>query len=52
MGEYLAGDRRVNSPYDIRYMIAEEWRELCTVSLTSESVQTLVDAIENVSHHA
>ena len=48
MGEYLAGDRRVNSPYDIRYLISEEWRELCTVSLTADSVATLVNAIEEV----
>ncbi|CAE7240818.1 TMN3 [Symbiodinium sp. KB8] len=46
MGEYLSGDRRVNTPYDIRYRVAEEWRELCSVDLTAAQVDELIVAIE------
>lgn len=49
MGEYLSGDRRVNTPYDIRYRVAEEWRELCSVDLTAAQVDELIVAIEQVS---
>ncbi len=48
VGQYLAGDRRVNTPYDVRFKVSEEWRELCNVELSNEDVQRLIEAIDEV----
>lgn len=37
---------QVNTPYDIRFKVNEEWRELCTKRLTEEQLLQFVDAIE------
>jgi len=48
VGQYLAGDRRVNTPYDVRFKVSEEWRELCNVDLSNDDVQRLIEAIDEV----
>eukprot|EP01138_Halocafeteria_seosinensis_P004586 gb/GECG01004692.1/.p1 GENE.gb/GECG01004692.1/~~gb/GECG01004692.1/.p1 ORF type:complete len:607 (+),score=36.59 gb/GECG01004692.1/:1-1821(+) len=46
LGEHLAGDRKVNTLYDIRFRVTEEWRELCKKTIKSKQIQKFVDAIE------
>lgn len=46
LGEYLSGDRKVNSPYDIRFRVNEAWRELCTTELTAEDVEAFKRAAQ------
>lgn len=46
MGEGLAGDHKVNSLYDIRYLFPIKWTQLCEVHLSKEEVDEFKKAID------
>lgn len=46
LGELLAGDRKVSTPYDIRFRVREEWRMLCEKTLTAEELEQFAVAAE------
>eukprot|EP01006_Ploeotia_vitrea_P022005 TRINITY_DN54419_c0_g1_i1.p1 TRINITY_DN54419_c0_g1~~TRINITY_DN54419_c0_g1_i1.p1 ORF type:complete len:615 (-),score=277.66 TRINITY_DN54419_c0_g1_i1:64-1860(-) len=46
LGAVLAGDRRVNSLYDIRFGVDVEWQALCRFRLSQDEIKAFVDAIQ------
>jgi len=48
LGEKLAGDRRRNSLYDVRFRVDVQWQALCKKTLTQNDIKHFRDAIQ---HH-
>ncbi|KAA0149767.1 hypothetical protein FNF27_06824 [Cafeteria roenbergensis] len=46
LGEYLSGDRKVLTPYDLRFRTNVDWAALCDAELDQAQVQQLANAIE------
>jgi hypothetical protein len=47
LGEYLVGDRKITSPYQVSFLDKVEWFLLCEKTLQPEEVKAFVDAIED-----
>lgn len=45
LGELLSGDRKVNTPYELLFRTNEEWRPLCTITLTPADVAKFEEAV-------
>mmetsp|Transcript_14978 Transcript_14978/g.19436 ORF Transcript_14978/g.19436 Transcript_14978/m.19436 type:complete len:158 (+) Transcript_14978:54-527(+) len=47
LGEYLVGDRKVTSPYQVSFLDNVQWFLLCEKTLPSEDVRMFANAIED-----
>lgn len=44
----MAGDRKAISNYDIKFLESFDERELCTIELNDEEIESLREAIEDL----
>jgi hypothetical protein len=45
LGEILSGDRKVKTPYKIKYLVPVQWEELCTKHLTDKELKDFEHAV-------